>query len=789
MPIRKYEHLEIPFSEQQYERKKRSGSIKIVYKKEEQQQHDETYSDARIEELSLIQNEYKKNKKKYEEFLDPKLIFKIDVDHNIFIDGFRNELNRMNINVLSESPDNSGYWIVFADDEELTQFKKKVMVHGENETRYKFFYAINKLIDIPPEEKIGPGLNENPLIADEKPYLDVEIWRMDDENLNSFLPGFKSLIDNQGGKISDHLITKNFCLLRVRLDQNLINNIANLKEIALIDRPPYYKTIEEQLQSDIEDFDIKGNPPEKNTGILIIDSGIRSGHPLLSNAVADEAAIATYRTDGVRADDPTDDVGHGTMVSGVALYGDVGKCIRDRTFQPEIWIFSSKVMYRDEYGQCAYDPKELFEHQLEKAVRRFVTQYDNCKIINLSLGNNKRRFKVGMRQFNLAALIDELSKELNVVFVISAGNSDRRLFDNYLQNFFDNSNEQVKIIEPATSALGLTVGASCFSQDMLINNQVISPFTRVGPGLRGMIKPELIDNGGGGFSNEKDIISLNYNWINEGRLFTRNFGTSLSTPKISHILAKLMNKFNNYSPNLIKAILISSSSVYKSIEETINGIDTDEFDDILDSIMMTGYGIPDLEYALYSFDNRVVLLKENELGLNKAHIYPIDIPESFIREKGKRSISVSLAFDPPVNKNRADYLGCVFEIRLYKNIPIEEIEEYYRTINIGEEDEEIMNEFKKRLTANMIGLKPNLTTRKLGVHQKGIIKYIRTPTSIDTTLPLVMVIINRNRWIKEEEYMQNYGVVVTIEHQATISLYNDIRVRMRNRLDRLRIRP
>ena len=118
MPIRKYEHLEIPFSEQ-YERKKRRGPVKIGYKKEEQQQHDETYSDARIEELSLIQNKYKEKKKIYEEYLDPKLIFKIDVDHNIFIEGFRNELNRMNINVLSESPDNSGYCIVFADDEEL----------------------------------------------------------------------------------------------------------------------------------------------------------------------------------------------------------------------------------------------------------------------------------------------------------------------------------------------------------------------------------------------------------------------------------------------------------------------------------------------------------------------------------------------------------------------------------------------------------------------------------------------------------------------------------------------
>ncbi|MFX1340724.1 MAG: S8 family peptidase, partial [Promethearchaeota archaeon] len=595
--------------------------------------------------------------------------------------------------------------------------------------------------------------------------------------------GFNSLIENLGGKIVDNLIRHNFCLLRIHMDQKIMDEIIELKEIALIDRPPYHRIVEELLETDIEDLEIKGSPPENNAGILIVDSGIRSGHPLLSNAVADEISIATRRSTKILNDDPTDDVGHGTMVSGIALYGDISKCIVEKIFEPKIWIFSSKVMYKDEYGRSSYDPEELLEHQLEKAVKTFVTQYPNCKIVNISFGNDIRCFKKGMRQFNLAALIDELSKELNIIFVVSAGNSDVRIFENYLSNFLNNENEDVKIIDPATSALSLTVGASCFLKGKLFDREAISPTTRVGPGIRGMIKPELIENGGYGYGKESDIVVLNPNWIEEGRLFTQNSGTSFSAPKISHILALLINKYRTTSLNLIKAILISSTSISNDIIKIIKEIDTEGILDILDPIMITGYGMPNLDKSLFSYDNHVLLIRENKIKLNNVHIYPIFIPKSFITEKGERSISVSLAFDPPVNKNRADYLGCTLEAKLYRNIPPEEIQNYYQTVNIEEEEDDKDNpkkRFEKLLKKNQIDLKPNLTTRKLGVHQKCEITFRRSP-KIDTNIPLTLVIINRNRWIGSEDYNQDYGVVLTLEHKAMIDLYNEIRILIRER--------
>ena len=57
------------------------------------------------------------------------------------------------------------------------------------------------------------------------------------------------------------------------------------------------------------------------------------------------------------------------------------------------------------------------------------------------------------------------------------------------------------------------------------------------------------------------IISLNMDFIREGRLFNADIGTSFSTPKVSNCIARLWNKHPDYSTNLIKAIVLSSASI------------------------------------------------------------------------------------------------------------------------------------------------------------------------------------------------------------------------------------
>ena len=119
----------------------------------------------------------------------------------------------------------------------------------------------------------------------------------------------------------------------------------------------------------------------------------------------------------------------------------------------------------------------------------------------------------------MASIIDELAYLYpNILFIVSTGNqhpiknptgytSIDEVTANYPKYLIDSAH--FKIINPATSALALTVGSiaqterrriETFSGEQIktpiAKEHQPSPFTRTGPGINGMIKPELVEYGG-----------------------------------------------------------------------------------------------------------------------------------------------------------------------------------------------------------------------------------------------------------------------------------------------------
>jgi len=139
---------------------------------------------------------------------------------------------------------------------------------------------------------------------------------------------------------------------------------------------------------------------------------------------------------------------------------------------------------------------------------------------------------------------------------------------------------------------------------------------------------------------------------------------------------------------------------------------------------------------------------------------------------------VTLVFDPLVNRNRIDYLGCIMEFHLFHSLEIKEVEQGFKQLKLDDIDEANVPESIKR---NEIELKPGGNLRKSGVHQKGI-KVWKVSPRIDTNKPLVLSIICKKRWIADGNYLQNYAVVVTVEHEKEIELYARIRQRIQERI-------
>lgn len=319
----KYEHLNLPFIPGEIPRKKVQGRGGL----KERNNRSEFYQQE-LKDLANIQQNYREQKKRYEKYFNPNLIFKIEITQKIDEKSLRLDFKRMGIDIISSSPDNKGYWIVFAEDDDLTEFRGKLQMH-DAENRYKFFNAIGKPVDIPPDEKKGDLLREKPFGEKEISGLDVEIWRMDNGNLYKFLTGFRKLIADNNGEVTDEITTPNFCLLRIMVNKNLCESILDLREVAHANRPPVWTSrLDNSLQIDLGELKTAEKPSKDAAGILVVDSGILSGHPLLENAIGDEISLSTKNSGKISEDRPSDDVGHGTKVAGLALYGDILNCIK-----------------------------------------------------------------------------------------------------------------------------------------------------------------------------------------------------------------------------------------------------------------------------------------------------------------------------------------------------------------------------------------------------------------------------------------------------------------------------
>ena len=351
--------------------------------------------------------------------------------------------------------------------------------------------------------------------------------------------------------------------------------------------------------------------------------------------------------------------------------------------------------------------------------------------------------------------------------------------------------DNTKIINPATAALAITVGSIAGQVQTTItqqNEQIKtpiaqenqpSPFTRSGPGLNNMVKPELVEYGG------NQILSESYNVIsqdNAGKLLLLNnkitnilkfdYGTSYSTPKVAHLAGKIANKFPNKSSNFIKNLLLAGAD-YSTLPNNFFYTTKQNFK--TDHIYVNGYGLSTFEKATQSFDNRVILFDENRIGLNQIKVYSLIIPDIFFSESGKKKIIVTLTFNPETRSTRGDsYLGNRMEFHLFHTITPQSLIDNYGNVSSDTETPENIKRYE-------ISLFPGSNIRKAGCNQKAWKEYLREPRNTPSST-ISLVLLNFNKWISDLTYMQDYCVSVTFEHESEIDLYNTIRTNIITRV-------
>lgn len=780
-----YEHQDLPSFEHQDLFKipdsffKRGTQFRPVYNADEDRDKLQ-FAQDKIRNLKKISNEYNKAKEEFGEYFDPKLIFKIETDksNRAGEKKFSTDLENVDIEIVSAAESDHGKWIGYTYDTEFVKLKKELKQYSD-QPHPIYLDFIKDIKSITPNEKKMPNLLNDPIGDDEIANLDVEldIIKSEKEEITKSIESFKKFVANVHGTTTDTYVRHNLCLVRLKCNKQVLEKILKRGQVKTVSRAPK-PDIPKPIPSEgiMKKYDVKALPDREVTSILVIDSGIVE-HPLLVNALGEINAQATVTSSKIKADQPYDEQGHGTNMASIALYGDMEAARQSGSFQPQIRIHSSKVMYVNENSDSEFDPDELLEHQLASAVDHISTRDKHCKIINLAIGDSSKTAHEISTQLPLAELIDDLAMEhKNMIFVVSAGNI-RGQTDNPYPSYFQESSDIVKIIDPATSAHALTIGAvRNYPESDPMNHNVIHPssMSRIGFGYKDMVKPDLVEFGGDQHHNITCCArEFQTNW------FTADYGTSTSASLISHYLAILTNKFPDATRNLIKAFLIASARIPENDLYPIRPLQKGSGIDVWkENLKIYGNGKPNLQNAMFSHNNGLLLKQEAEIELAKVHYYSIYLPDDFVSIRGNREISVTLVYDPPTDSTKSYYLGVTLDFRLFMNQTLEDVKKQYSVDSPTDDARYVSPE----LTGE-IPLSPSIQLRNKNIHQKATMQYSRSPR-INTSHPLVLAIRSTNHWIEEPDYQQPYAVIVSIEHENYNELYTQIR-----ETNRIRHRP
>jgi len=391
----------------------------------------------------------------------------------------------------------------------------------------------------------------------------------------------------------------------------------------------------------------------------------------------------------------------------------------------------------------------------------------------------------------------------HVVFIVSTGNYHPLNYYSSISEIINHypdylsENENFNIINPATSALALTVGSIAqkvkitqerhgdenIKSPIAQENQP-SPFTRTGVGINGMVKPELVEYGGNLILSEKfgriteDIggkIALLNNDTTED-IIQYDYGSSYATSKVAHLAGKVANEYPQMSANFIKnLLLVGADHPFEPTEEFYNAHDKNTAEK--KHLSVCGYGLSDYERAINSYNNRTVLWDEGKINLNQLKIYSLDLPGIFFSEKGKKKIIITLTFNPETRSTRGDsYLGNRMTFHLFHSIDPQILIERFGKISEETEHIGVPDDLKK----NEIKFSPGSTVRKAGCHQKAWKEYKRNPSNPPSS-PISLVLLDFNKWISDANYVQDYCISVIFEHEKDIDLYNELRASIQTR--------
>ena len=537
--------------------------------------------------------------------------------------------------------------------------------------------------------------------------------------------------------------------------------------------------------------------------VCLLDTGVNRGHPLLSPALASNDLHTVEPGWG------TDDkAGHGTNMAGLALAGDLTDLLAGNG-PVEITHRLESVKLLDSDGATGTDPQHHGYLTQEAVARPEISAPFRLRVFGLSITARDNRDRG--RPSAWSAGIDGLAADVDGygenprLLVVSAGNID----DLNAWSEYPYSNESDGVHDPAQAWNALTIGA--YTDLVRITEPDAYGFSPVAPkgGLSPFsttslmwqphwpLKPDIVLEGG---NAAKDLLSavslpslrlLTTHNLPIDRPFTTTNATSAATALASRLAAQVMAAYPRLWPETIRALIVHSAEWTKVMKRMFLPQNKDPTKkDYLELLRRCGFGVPDLDRALWSLTNSLTMVVEESLQPFKRETagtptlrdmnlhrlpWPIDALESLGPTPVEMRVTLSYFIEPNPSRRgvksryRYESHGLRFDVKR----PFESTDAFRKRINLLARDEEDGSRNSGNDPSWLIGTQ--------GRHRGSLHSDIWRGTAADLASRGAIAVYPTAGWwktrpaLKRYDQRARYALVVSIKApEVNVDLYTEV---------------
>jgi hypothetical protein len=714
--------------------------------------------------------------------VDPDLVFKIRAARGRLNEGM---LSSRGVTFLSETTDYT-YFVLSRDDarqldQALAGYERGPDVDGASGPSGSLFDWVDAIEPYGPEDRRGPGLDGLSPGA-ERNVVDVSVWpssSYDEAERRAEI--VRRVVGSGHGQVLLAAVGVRRTVLRVAVSIPGLSDILTTSVVERVRTPPVpFLDPSDWRNVGADDLLVRR---QASAAVGVLDDAPATGHPLLQGLVRSVIEIGP-------ADYAWPPQGHhGSLVTGRILFPALQAELRGHTPVTAVGeVHVARILEPDPFNPwqtrfAGGDRGEPPHVVVERAIRALHAAH-HVRVLNLSLGFREPFTRVHVGE--LTEMLDDLAAELDIVIIVPTGNvtvhldgrveSGDHARDGYPNYLLD---PEHRLSEPGPAALALTVGAIAHSDAPAerdpprLGNQAIAgighlaPFSRTGPGVgpgnERVNKPDLVDEGGNWvlddtgqvIREDPGVAVISTALEPSGRLFRACCGTSFAAPAVARCAADVLHQYPGASANLIRALVASSA------REPSGALGIDE----PARRHLYGIGQPDSARAVSSGGPRVTMTFDGAMDVDTAVIHPVPVPGLFAAGRSRtRRLRIALAYDPPVRRQRREYLAGTMQLDLYRNIGLEELAEIVARQN--PEDPAPLVRDRRRVA----GLRPGVSSvRYSTLHMR---EWAPLQLNVDDGDTYYLVATHRTQvWARNSEYAsQRYALAVTLEDQARLDL-------------------